>query len=92
MCSEPTKVARAAAQRLGAPGRERGVAAHRVLELGAVRLDGERRAGGGADRAAEEDVVREDDVGGKQGADRGGVRLDPGVELARVQSCRRRTS
>ena len=44
MCSEPTNVARAAGERLRAPGGELGVAAHRVLELGAVRLDGERRA------------------------------------------------
>ena len=51
-------------QGLGSPGREPGVASHRVLELGAVRLDGERGARGGADRPAEEHVVREHDVGG----------------------------
>ena len=81
MCSEPTNVARAPREGLGSPGRELGVAAHRVLELGAVRLDGERRARCGADRPAEEDVVREDDVGGQERPDRGGVRLDPAVEL-----------
>ena len=66
---------------LGSPGRERGVSAHRVLELGAVRLDGERRARRSADRPAEEDVVREDDVGRQERPERGRVRLDPGVEL-----------
>ena len=68
-------------ERFRAPGRELGVAAHRVLELGAVRLDGERRARRGADRAAEQDVIREDDIRRQERADRRGVGLDPGVEL-----------
>ena len=62
MWSEPTNVARAPRERVCAPGREARIAAHRVLELGAVCLDGERRAGSGPDRPAEEHVVREDEV------------------------------
>src|SRR5204862_740270 len=37
-------------ERLPSPGRQLLAAAHRVLELGAVRLDRERSAGGGRDR------------------------------------------
>ena len=60
---------------------ELGPAAHRVLELGAVRLDAERLPGGRADRAAEQHVVREDQIGWEQVAQRGPVRLDIGALL-----------
>ena len=63
-------------ERLAPPLLELGPAAHRVLELGAVRLDAERLPGGGADGAAEQDVVGEDQVGRQQLAERGRVRLD----------------
>ena len=59
-----------------APRLELGPAAHRVLELGAVRLDAERSARRGADRPAHQHVVREHEVGGQQLAQRGRVRLD----------------
>ena len=51
-------------------------AAHRVLELRAVRLDAEGRARAGADRTAHQDVIREDEVGGQQLLQRGDVRVD----------------
>ena len=63
-------------ERLPAPRLELGAAAHRVLELGAVRLDAERRACCRADGGTHQDVVREDEVGGQQLAQRRGVRLD----------------
>ena len=44
-------------------------------------LDGEARAGGRADRAAEQDVVREDEVGGKPLAHGGRVQLDEALAL-----------
>ena len=47
------------------PGRELLVAAHRVLELGAVGLDRVARAARGCDRPAEQDVVREHEIGGQ---------------------------
>ena len=81
MCAEPTKTASAPRERLAPPRRQLGVAAHRVLELGAVRLDRERRAGRGADRPAEQDVVREDEVGRQQLAQRRRVRLDVALAL-----------
>ncbi len=56
-------------------------AAHRVLELGAVRLHRVARARGLADRAAEEHVVAEDEVGREALAKGARVRLDPAVEL-----------
>jgi hypothetical protein len=46
-----------------------------------VRLDGVAGAGGGAERPAEEDVVREDEVGASALTQGRRVRLDPGVEL-----------
>ena len=82
MCSEPTNTAAAPRERLARPRRESSlVAAHRVLELGAVRLDDVRRAGRGADGAAEQHVVGEDEVGRQERAHRRGVRLDVRVEL-----------
>ena len=51
-------------ERLRAPAFELRPAAHRVLELGAVRLDAERRAACGADRPAHQHVVREHEIGG----------------------------
>ena len=70
-----------AGEDFGPPGRQLRVAAHRVLEFGAVRLDGERRACCGPDRSTEEDVVREDHIGGQERPDRRSVRLDPAVEF-----------
>ena len=64
-----------------APAREPLVPAQRVLELGAVHLQGERRAKRGTDRAAEEHVIREHDIRGHQLAKRGRVRIDIRVEL-----------
>ena len=58
-------------------------AAHRVLELGAVRLHAEPLAGGGADRAAHQHVVREDQIGREQLAERCRVRVDVGAALGR---------
>ena len=70
-------------ERLGSPALELGPAAHRVLELGAVRLDAERRAGRGADRTAHQHVVREHEVGGQQLTQRCGVRVDVGSSSRR---------
>ena len=81
MCSEPTYTACACDERLGAPARQPLVAAHRVLELGAVRLHDERRAERRADRAAEQHVIREHDVRRQQRVERRGVRGDVRVEL-----------
>src|SRR5262249_48253762 len=61
------------------------VAAHRVLELGAVRLDCERSARGGPDWAAEQDVVCKDEVGRELGAHSRGIRLDVAVALGAGQ-------
>ena len=68
-------------QAVSPPGGEGRVAAHRVLELGAVGLDGEARAARGTDRPAEQDVVAEDEVGRKVTDERTGIGLDPAVEL-----------
>ena len=81
MCSEPAKTASARCERLSPPRRQLLVAAHRVLELGAVRLHGEARAARGGDRAAGDDVVREDEVGGKVLAERFRVRGDVSLAL-----------
>ena len=63
-------------ERVGSPAFELGPAAHRVLELRAVRLDAERRARCRTHRRAHQHVVREDEVGGQQLAHCGGVRFD----------------
>ena len=82
MWAEPTKTASARVERLASPRPASSlVAAHRVLELGAVRLDRVAGAGRRPDRPAEEDVVAEDEVGRQLLAHRGGVPLDPVVEL-----------
>ena len=81
MCSEPTKTAVGARERLPPPRLQLRVAAHRVLELRAVRLDREARAARRADRAAEQDVVGEDEVGGELRAHRGRVQLDVALPL-----------
>ena len=52
-------------------------------------LDGERRARRGADRTAEQNVIGEYDIRRQEVSDRGGVGLDPGVELRAAQSCTR---
>ncbi len=70
-----------ARERLAGPRGQLGVTADRVLELRAVGFHRIRRARGGGDRAAEQDVVREDEVSGKLGTDRGGVRLDEAIAL-----------
>ena len=70
-----------AGERLRSPRRQLRVPAHRVLELGPVGLDGERRAGSRPDRASEQHVVREHEVGGQERTHGGGVRLHPRVEL-----------
>ena len=70
-----------AAQRLRAPRRQLGVAAHRVLELRPVRLHPPARAGRGADRAAEQHVVREHEVGRQQLVHGARVRSDVGLAL-----------
>ena len=71
------------AQALPAPLRQLGMVAHRVLELGAVRLHRERRRrardGSGTDRPAQQHVVREDEVGGQQLAQRRRARRDEAV-------------
>ena len=72
---------RRSAQHLGTPRRELRVAAHRVFELGAVRLDDVAAAAGRAHRAAKEDVVDEDEIRRPVRAERGGVRLHPRVQL-----------
>ena len=70
-----------ALERFPSPGGQRLVPAHRVLELGAVRLDRIAGAGCCTDRPAEEDVVAEDEVGRQLLAHGGRVALDPVVEL-----------
>ena len=72
---------RGGGESLFAPGRELLVAAHRVLQLGAVCLDRVARAGRRSHRPAEEDVVREDDVRREVFAERGGVQVDVAVTL-----------
>ena len=61
---------------LARPALESGPATDRVFELGAVRLDAVAAADGGADGAAEQHVVGEEQLGGRQRADRRRVRLD----------------
>ena len=68
-------------QRLPPPLTEIGTAPHRILELGAVRLHGERLPRGDADGTAEQHVVREDEIGGRESTHRRGVRFDPPVQL-----------
>ena len=70
-----------ALEALPAPHLELRVAAHRVLELGAVRLDRVARAARCADRPAEQHVVREHDVGRQQLPERSRVRLDVALPL-----------
>ena len=81
MWAEPTKIGLRAAESLASPAGELLVAAHRVLELGAVRLDRIAGAGRGPDRSAQEDVVAEDEVGRQLLAHRRCVALHPLVEL-----------
>jgi hypothetical protein len=66
-------------ERRAAPLNQVGIAAHGVLELGSMRLDGERKAARVSDRGAEQDVVREDHISGEVGADRGRVQGDIAV-------------
>ena len=68
-------------EHLSPPRPELRPAAQRVLELGAVRLHGVARSGRLAHRTAEQNVVAEDEIGGKLGSDGGGVRLHPRVKL-----------
>ena len=68
-------------ERLASPAGELLVAAHRVLELGAVGLDGEGQAARGSHRPSEEHVIGEDQVGGCELAQDGGVGLDETVSL-----------
>ncbi len=82
MCSDPTYVASAGGERLGSPPLEVGTPAHRILELGAVRLHTERHAGREPDGAAEQHVIGEDQVGREQGAQRCSVGFDVGRALA----------
>ena len=72
-----------AGERLPPPRGELRVSAHRVLELGAVRLDRVAGAAGGGDRPAEQDVVREDEVGRQVSLQRFGVELDVALALLR---------
>jgi hypothetical protein len=58
------------------PVRELAVAPHGVLELGAVRLDGVACAACRAHGPAEEDMVREDEVGRQVLTECGRVRFD----------------
>ena len=69
-----------AAERLLRLGGQLVVAANRVLELRAVRLDGEGPAGRGGDGCARQDVVRKDDVGREVFFERARV----GVHVARA--------
>ena len=68
-------------ERLGAPALELGAAAHRVLELRPVGLHGVAQVACAPDRAAEEHVVREDEVGGTERAKHLRVRIHIGVAL-----------
>ena len=71
-----------AGERLCAPARELGPAAHRVLELRAVCLHRVARTARAADGAAEEHVVREDEVGRLERAERLCVGLDVRLALS----------
>ncbi len=67
-------------EQLGTPALELGAPAHRVLELGAVRLDAKRHAAdGSADGGTKQDVVRKYQVGRQQLAQSSRVRLDVGL-------------
>ena len=68
-------------ERLRTPRAEIRPPTHRVLELGAVRLDREGRPGCGPDGPAEQHVVDEHELGGQPLAHRSCVRLDPSLEL-----------
>ena len=68
-------------ERLASPAGELLVVAHRVLELGAVGLDGEGQAARGSHRPSEEHVIGEDQVGWCELAQDGGVGLDETVSL-----------
>jgi hypothetical protein len=50
-------------ERLSAPAGQLRVSAHRVLELGAMRLDCERNATCDPDRSPRQNVVREHELG-----------------------------
>ena len=89
MCSDPAMNLGRSAKALARPGAELLVPAHRELELRAVRLDGERHSGRGADRRPEEDVVREEEIGRQVLAHGGRVPLDEVIPLgAAVKSWR----
>jgi len=81
MCCDPTYVASGALERLAAPGLERRPPSHRVLELGAVRLDAERHARREPDGRSHQHVIREHDVRRQQVAKHRRVRLDVGGAL-----------
>ena len=68
-------------ERLAPPRLQLRPPAHRVLELRPVRLDRERWAARGADRAAKQNVVREDEVGRQLRANSVGVRTDVALAL-----------
>jgi hypothetical protein len=68
-------------QHLSPPALQFRAAAHRVLELGAVRLHGVSRSRRSPDRAAEQDVVAENEIGRQVLAHGRRVRSDPRVEL-----------
>ena len=76
MCCEPTNVDFRVGERGSRPLAELGTPAHRVLELGAVRLDAETRTTRRADRAAHQHVVGEYQVGRQELAKRRRVRVD----------------
>ena len=77
----PDEDGRRPGEHLSPPRLQLRPAAHRVLELGAVRLHGVGSPGRRPDRAAEQDVVAEEEVRGKPLPHRCGVRLDPAVKL-----------
>ena len=81
MCSEPTTTATAPASVSSPHQVTLLVAPHRVFELGPVGLDHVATAGRRSDGRPEQDVVDEDEVGGQALAQRGGVRVDPRVEV-----------
>ena len=72
-----------AGERLRSPAREIGPSAHRVLELGAVRLDPEGHPARRADRRSEQDMVREDEVGRSELPQGRRVRRDVRLPLRR---------
>ena len=74
-----------AGERLLPPRRELLVVAHRVLELGAVRLDRVARAARRRDGPAEQDMVGEDEVGRKVLAQRRRVRRHVALTLRNAQ-------